>query len=96
MNPITLIMKKDKFDQEIEAILDELQFHEKDSKEYAQIMNQLEKLVKAQDIRKNRRIKPDTLAQVGANLAGIGLILNFEKIGVITTKALSFVVKGRV
>ena len=45
---------------------------------------------------KKRRVSPDTMAVVVGNLAGIGLILNFEKVNVIATKALGFVLKGRV
>lgn len=95
MIPITKIIKPNKLDMEIDSLLEELKYHEKDSKEYAQIVNQLEKLVKMKDIGRNHRIKPDTVAQVAANLAGIGLILNYEKLGIITTKAMSFVIKGR-
>lgn len=95
MIPITKIIKPNKLDMEIDSVLEELQYHEKDSKEYAQILTQLEKLMKMQDMRKGRHLKPDTVAQIGANLAGIGLILNYEKLSVITTKALSFVIKGR-
>lgn len=39
---------------------------------------------------------PDTVLVVGGNLLGILLILHFEKIGIISTKALGFVLKGRV
>lgn len=95
MIPITKIIKPNKLDMEIDSVLEELQYHEKDSKEYAQILNQLEKLMKMQDMKKGRHLKPDTVAQIGANLAGIGLILNYEKLSVITTKAMSFVIKGR-
>lgn len=42
------------------------------------------------------KISPDTLLIVGGNLLGILLILNFEKADIITSKALSFVLKGRV
>lgn len=95
MIPITKIIKPNKLDMEIDSVLEELQYHEKDSKEYAQILTQLEKLMKMQDMKKGRHLKPDTVAQIGANLAGIGLILNYEKLSVITTKAMSFVIKGR-
>lgn len=95
MIPITKIIKPNKLDMEIDSVLEELQYHEKDSKEYAQILSQLEKLMKMQDMKKGRHLKPDTVAQIGANLAGIGLILNYEKLSVITTKAMSFVIKGR-
>ena len=42
------------------------------------------------------KVSPDTLVIVGANLLGIILILKFEQLDIITTKALSFVIKGRV
>ena len=42
------------------------------------------------------KISPDTLLIVGGNLAGILLILNFEKMDIIRSKAISFVLKGRV
>lgn len=41
-------------------------------------------------------VTPDTLLVVGGNLAGILLILNFEKFDLVRSKALSFVLKGRV
>lgn len=96
MIDITKIMKPNKLNKEIDSLLDELQYHEKDSKEYAQILNQLEKLEKMKAMRKEHWIKPDQMVGAGANLAGILLILKHEELNVIVSKALSFVVKGRV
>jgi len=42
------------------------------------------------------KISPDTVVIVASNLLGILLILNFEKLDVISTKALGFVMRGRV
>jgi len=42
------------------------------------------------------KINPDTLLIVGGNLLGIILILKFEQLDIISTKALGFVLKGRV
>lgn len=42
------------------------------------------------------KVSPDTLMIVGGNLLGIVLILNFEKLDIISTKALGFVLRGRV
>jgi hypothetical protein len=42
------------------------------------------------------KITPDTLVVVAGNLMGILLILNFEKMDIIRSKAISFVLKGRV
>ena len=39
---------------------------------------------------------PDTLLIVGANLIGILLILNYEKLDIVSSKALSFILKARV
>ena len=41
-------------------------------------------------------ITPDTLVVAGTNLLGIVLILNFEKIDLVRSKAMNFVLKGRV
>ena len=42
------------------------------------------------------KISPDTLVIVAANLLGIILILKYEQLDIISSKALSFVIKGRV
>ena len=41
-------------------------------------------------------VTPDTLLIAVTNLAGIVLILNFEKLDIVRSKAMSFVLKGRV
>jgi hypothetical protein len=45
------------------------------------------------DIR--RHVSKDTLAIVGANIAGIALILSYERMNVVASKALSFITKLR-
>jgi hypothetical protein len=67
-----------------------------DSGEYTAITSNLEKLYKAKGEDTPCRIKPDTIAIVAGNLLGILLILKYEELNIITTKALSFVIKGRV
>lgn len=42
------------------------------------------------------KFTPDTLLVVGGNLIGILLILNFERLDIVRSKALGFVLKGRV
>lgn len=44
----------------------------------------------------NWNVSPDTLLVVGGNLVGILLILNFEKLDIVRSKAIGFVLKGRV
>ena len=45
---------------------------------------------------RNWKINPDTLLIVAANLVGIVLILYFEKFDIVRSKAIGFVLKGRV
>lgn len=47
-------------------------------------------------VESNWKISPDTMLVVGANLLGIILILNHERLDIISSKALGFVLKGRV
>ena len=45
---------------------------------------------------KKWKFSPDTLLVVAGNLVGILLILNFERLDIVRSKAISFVLKGRV
>ena len=42
------------------------------------------------------KFSPDTVLVVAGNLIGISAILNFEKMDIIRSKAISFVLKGKV
>ena len=85
-------------DDVINVLLSEMQGFDAHSDEYVKMVTQLEKLHKMKASEKKPRINVshDALVAVFGNLAGIGLILNFEKLNVITTKALGFVLKSRV
>lgn len=69
-----------------------------DTKEYAKTVKQIAELekIKTSLTKKERLFTPDTLLLVGANLLGILLILNFEKMDVVTSKSLGFVSKTRI
>lgn len=41
-------------------------------------------------------LKPDTVLVVAGNLIGILLILNFERLDIVRSKAVGFILKGRV
>ena len=91
--------KKDnrtKLEKEIDCLIDEMATMDRDSKEYTTMVNNLETLLGAKGKDRDRRISPDTLAVIAGNLLGIGLILSYERLNVITSKALGFVVRGRV
>lgn len=81
----------------INQITDEMQSVTADSPEFAKMVDQLVTLYKALPPTKEKepKVKWDTLATVGGNLLGIAMILGFERAGVITSKALGFVMKAK-
>jgi hypothetical protein len=81
----------------IRESLDELRAHNADSEEYAKIMSQLERLYALKIPEKDKkRVSPDTVLAVVGNLAGIVMILNYERVHVVASKALGFVLKAKV
>jgi len=63
-------------------------------KDLSQLLEIVEKREKIKSAK--WKFSPDTLLVVGGNLLGIGFIIWHEKLNVISSKALSFVIKGRV
>ena len=88
--------KRTNLEKEIDSVLERMSSLDPDSKEYTDMMNNLGKLFDAKSKEKDRKISPDTIVIVACSLLEIVLMLNFEKTGVITSKALGFVIKGRV
>ncbi len=91
-----IFRKRSKLENVIDSILDDMSKLKADSNEYSDMANNLEKLLKAKSYEKQKGISPDTIAIVAGNLIGIVLILKHEKIDIITSKALGFVLRGRV
>ena len=94
-----IFTKKDKrtnLEKEIEAVITYMSALAPDSVEYTTIVTNLEKLCKARDDEKSREVKPDTYWIVGGNIVGIVLVLCYEKIDIITSKAFGLIIKGRV
>ena len=93
-----IITTKDKtnLEKEIDRVIESLSTYQPGTKEYLGISEDLERLYKTKALERDRRISPDTIAVVAGNLLGIALILGWEKTGVITSKALGFVLRGRV
>lgn len=84
---------KERLKVELNRIANEMMLEEDQDK--------FESLKKKYDVISNMltsdwKISPDTLLIVGANLLGILLILNHERLDIISTKALGFVIRGRV
>lgn len=81
-------------DTAISDVLDEMNGLNSDTEEYAAAADQLVKLMKLKkEINPSWRPSPDALVGAAGSVLGILLILHFEKLGVVTSKALSFVTK---
>lgn len=91
--------KLSELDKEIEAVTEALRDMKVTDPQYKTTIEMLERLQRIKtaqvDIEQKRSLSPDTIANVAANLLGIGVICNFEKVHVITSKALGFVSKLR-
>lgn len=74
------------------AIEEALRMLDSESDDYIQMIEGLERLYQLKE-KSNSRISPDTLATIGAHLIGILLILNHERLHVVSTKALPLVRK---
>lgn len=88
---------KDGLTKAIDSLLEEMSDLNGDDPEYAKMADQLTKLYALKEIdhkvESNSRVSADTLAVVGANLAGILMIVGHERANVVTSKALSLLLK---
>lgn len=95
-----LKLKKQKsrsnIEKEINRLIFEAGCEEPDSEKYSKIVDNVERLCKAKSYDAAKTISPDAILTVCGSLLGILLILGYEQIGVVSSKALGFVLKGRV
>lgn len=96
--------KQKEFDlkvKEFQLKEEELEFkreHERNESSYKAkdyTLKEAEILMKQADLERRGKISPDTVIMIAGNLAGILLILNFEKVGVVTSKAMGLLIKLR-
>jgi hypothetical protein len=82
-------------DNEISRVVLALQDVDPKSDEYGAILEKLSKLQKVRQEEKPDRVSSDTIAMIAANLAGIAIIVRHENLNVVTSKALSFILKAK-
>lgn len=56
---------------------------------------EVSRLLNVREIYARQKINPNTMLQVGGSILSILLILNYEKFGILNSKAISFVTKIR-
>jgi len=83
--------KKSPLEIRIDQLIVELGVYEPKSDEYGLIVERLTKLHKIQDDISPEPVSPNTALTVFANLFGIFMIVQHEKLDFITSKALGFV-----
>lgn len=80
---------------EIARVLNVLKELPPHGEEYDKVSDQYAKLTKLHnETLSKKRVSPDAMAGAATNLAGILLILNYEHAHVMTSKAVSFVMKN--
>ena len=77
----------------LERVMQDMKGEDPNTEKYAQMREQLTELYKIRNENRSRRVSPDTLATIGANLLGIGIIVGHERTHIVTSKALSFIRK---
>ena len=92
----TMKDKRTNLEKEIDSILLKMKTLDVSSEEYSAAADNLGVLIDAQSKEKEHRASPDTIAVILGGLLQVILMLNFEKTGVISSKALGFIMKRRV
>lgn len=80
----------------IDLVQTQMLSEDANSEEFREMADQLERLYAMKKSNTSSRLSPDTAVAVAGNLLGIGLILNHERLHIVTTKALGFVMKTKV
>lgn len=87
---------KSNYQEAIDDLLTEMKITKKTSEEYQQLNSQLKMLTETQTNKKSGTVKlSEAGIVVGGNLAGILAIIHFEKLNVMTSKALSLVMRPK-
>lgn len=82
-------------DEVIDELIADMKSSDTDTEAYKHRVDQLVKLYKLKEFDSKKRVSADTMAVVAGNLLGIVLIVGHERAHIVTSKALSFVLKLR-
>lgn len=87
--------EKTKLEDAIDRVLEHMEDESPDSDEYAKMADQVVKLYALKEVDVKKRVSPDTLAIIAGNLAGIVMIVGYERAHIVTSKAIGFLLKLR-
>jgi len=88
--------KTDKLTEVMDTLMDQMKLINPSCPRYTAMAKNLETLSNAQSKVKVPKVSLDTVLTVGGSILGIVIIVWHEKLNVIGSKALGFVIKGRV
>ena len=83
------------FQKELDRALLELSKIPIESEEYTKAIKNIDALCTARAQKAHDVPSVDTLIMVGANILGILVVLHYEQAHIVTSKAMSFILKGR-
>lgn len=90
-----MFKKEDKLQNRIDELLDQMEVIPGDSPEFDRLSEQVIKLHEAQAKTKRAPVSNDALVAIVGNLAGILIIVGYEKANVVTSKAFTLLPKFR-
>lgn len=82
-------------DKAIDSALETLIARDDSGEEYGVVLDRVVKLHKMKEAQASRQVSPDTLVLAATNLLGILLIINHERLNVVTSKAMGFIIRPR-
>jgi hypothetical protein len=82
---------EDNFELEVERVLTRIKDMEPSSEEYRSAVEALRVLCEARAKKAPNHISPESVIAVAANLVNLLLVLNYERINVLTSRAFGFV-----
>jgi len=88
--------KKSNLDLEIDHVLEILGRMSPDSESYSDAVKNLEILMKANSEKAKPALDINTVITAGASILGIVVIISYEHLHPVVSKAINFVLKGRV
>ena len=93
---MNIFTQKDTLDEVISEVLLEMKHEDPASDRYTAMAKNLETLCKARSSKRTKLPSGDAIMATAANLGGLALILSYEKLGVISTKAFSLLVRTKI
>lgn len=88
--------KKSAEQTQVDLFREKLETQVQEAEDLEDLGTALTLMEKLNELGRKHRISPETWAIVGGNLLGIILILEYERCHVIASKAMGFVIRGRV